>query len=109
MIHTVGVTQVKYCYRMNINSVQIQFVQYAFHLNQLQTEDALKMTCKIHESHLGGFSTIPSVVLSLVPPNFYDVLLRPCSQGTPIYQNQEDSNWVMRGPFLFGNEIGNSG
>ena len=26
MICTVGVTQVKYCYRMNINSVQIQFI-----------------------------------------------------------------------------------
>ena len=33
MIHTVGVTQVKSCYRMNINSVQIQFIQYAFYLN----------------------------------------------------------------------------
>ena len=34
MIRTVGVTQVKYCYRMNINSVQIQFIEYAFHLNR---------------------------------------------------------------------------
>ena len=87
MIRTVGVTQVKYCYRMNINSVQIQFIQYAFHSNQLQAEDALKMTCKSHKSHLEAFSTIPFIVSSSVPPNFYDVLLRPCSQGTPRYQN----------------------
>ena len=79
MIHTIGVTQVKYCYRMNINSVQIQFIQYAFHSNQLQAEDASKMTCKSHESCPGAFSTIPSVVSTSVPPNFYDVLLRPCS------------------------------
>ena len=78
MICTVGVTQVKYCYRMNINSVQIQFIQYAFHLNQLQVEDASKMTRKSHESHSGAFLTIP-IVSSSVPPNFYDVLLRPCS------------------------------
>ena len=97
MIRTIGVTQVTYCYRMNINSVQIQFIQYAFHLNQLQAEDALKMTCKSHESHPGAFSTIPSVVSSSAPPNFYDVLLRPCSQGTPTYQNQENSNQVMKG------------
>ena len=44
MICTVGVTQVKYYYRININSVQIQFIQYAFHSNQLQAEDVLKMT-----------------------------------------------------------------
>ena len=55
MIHTVGVTQVKYCYKMNINSVQIQFIQYAFYSNQLQAEDASKMTCKSHESHSGAF------------------------------------------------------
>ena len=73
MIHTVGETQVKYCYRTNINSVQIQFIQYAFHSNQLQSKDASKMTCKSHESHPGAFSTIPSVVLSSVPPNFYDL------------------------------------
>ena len=79
MIRTVGVTQVKYCYRMNINSVQIQFIQYAFHSNQLQAEDALKMTCKSHKSHAGPFLTIPSIVSSSVSPNFYDVLLRPCS------------------------------
>ena len=85
MIRIVGVTQVKYCYRMNINSVHKQFIQYAFHLNQLQAEDASKMTCKSHESHPGAFSTIPSIVLSSVPPNFYVVLLRPCSQGTPRY------------------------
>ena len=70
MIHTVGVTQVKYCYRININLVQIQFIQYAFHSNQLQVEDASKMTYKSHESHPGAFSTIPSVVSSSVPPNF---------------------------------------
>ena len=97
MIHTIGVTQVTYCYRMNINSVQIQFIQYAFHSNQLQAEDASKMTCKSHKSRPGSFLTIPSVVSSSVPPNFYDVLLRPCSQGTPRYQNQEDSNRVMKG------------
>ena len=79
MICTVGVTQMKYCYRMNINSVQIQFIQYAFYSNQLQAEDALKMTCKSHKSHPWAFLTIPSVVLSSVPPNFNDVLLRPCS------------------------------
>ena len=44
MIRTVGVTQVKYCYRMNINSVQIKFIRYAFHSNQLQAEDASKRT-----------------------------------------------------------------
>ena len=87
MICTVGVTQVKCCHRMIINSVQIQFIQYAFHSNQLQAEDALKMTCKSHESHPGAFLMIPSIVLSSVPPNFYDVLLRPCFQGTPKYQN----------------------
>ena len=98
MIRRGGVTQVKYCYRMNINSVQIQFIQYAFHSNQLQAEDASKMTCKkSHESHPGEFSTIPSVVSSSVPPNFYDVLPRPCSRGTPRYQNREDSNRVMKG------------
>ena len=64
---------------MNINSVQIQFIHYTFHLNQLQAEDAAKMTCKSHESHPGTFSTIPSVVSSSVSPNLYDVLLRPCS------------------------------
>ena len=85
MTRTVGVTQVKYCYKMIINSVQIQFIQYAFHSNQLQAEDASKMTCKSHESHRGAFSTILSVVSSSVPPNFYDVLLRPCSRGTPRY------------------------
>ena len=52
MIRTVGVTQIKYCYRMNINSVQIHFIQYAFHSNQLQAEDASKMTCKSHELRL---------------------------------------------------------
>ena len=83
MIRTVGVTQVKYCYRMNINSVQIQFIQYAFHSNQLQAEDASKMTRKSHESLYGAFLTIPFVVSSSVPPNVYDVLLRPCSRGTP--------------------------
>ena len=96
MIRTVGVTQVKYCYRMNINLVQIQFIQYAFHSNQLQVDNASKMTCKSHESHPGAFSTIPSVVSSSVPPNFYDVLLRPCSRGTPRYQNRKDSNRVMK-------------
>ena len=79
MICTVGVTRLKYCYRLNINLIQIQFIQYTFHLNQLQGEDALKMTCKSHKSHPGAFSTIPSVISSSVPPNFYDVLLRPCS------------------------------
>ena len=52
MIHTVGVTQMKYCYRMNINSIQIQFIQYHFHSNQLQAEDASKITCKSHELRL---------------------------------------------------------
>ena len=70
MIHTFEVTQVKYCYRMNINSVQIQFIQYAFHSNQLQAEDTSKMICKSHESHPGAFSTISSVVSSSVPLNF---------------------------------------
>ena len=55
MIHTVGVTQVKYCYRMNINSVQIQLIQYAFHSNQLQAEEASKMTCKAINHILGHF------------------------------------------------------
>ena len=100
MICTIGVTQVTYCYRMNINSVQIQFIQYAFHLNQLQAEDASKMTCKSHKSRPGAFSTIPSIVSSSVPPNFYDVLLRLCSRDTPRYQNQEDSNQVMQGAIL---------
>ena len=75
MICTVGVTQVKYCYRMNINSVQIQFIQYAFHLNQLQAEEdeVSKMICKSNKSHPEAFLTIPSVVSSSVPPNFYVV------------------------------------
>ena len=97
MIRTVGVTQVKYCYRMNINSVQVQFIQYAFHSNQLQAEDASKMTCKSHKSRPRAFSTISFVFLSSVPPNFYDLLLRPCSRGIPRYQNREDSNRVMKG------------
>ena len=100
MIRTAGVTQVKYCYRMNINSVQIQLFQYAFHLNQLQAEDASKMTCNSHDLHPGAFSNIPSVVSSLVPPNFYDVLLRPCSRGTPRYQKREDLNRVIKGVIL---------
>ena len=70
----------------------MQFIQYAFHLNQLQAEDASKMTCKSHELHPGAFLTIPSIVSSSVPPNFYDVLLKPCSQNIPRYQNLEDSN-----------------
>ena len=73
MICTVGVTQMKYCYKMNINLVQIQFIQYSFHSNQLQAEDASKMTCKSHKSHPGAFSTIPSIVSSSVPPNFIKV------------------------------------
>ena len=73
MIRTVGVTQVKYCYRMNINSVQIQFIQDAFHSNQLQAENSLKMTCKSHESRLARArillsrlkaSTLPNIVFS---------------------------------------------
>ena len=59
MVRTVRVTQVKYCYRMNTNSVQIQFIQYAFHSNQLPAEDTSKMTCKSHESHPGAFSFLP--------------------------------------------------
>ena len=82
---------------MNINSVQIQFIPYAFHSNQLQAEDTTKMTCKSHKSRPGEFSTIPSIVSSSVPPNFYDVLLRPCSRDTHRYQNQEDSNRVLNG------------
>ena len=97
MIRTVGVTQVKYCYRININLVQIQFIQYAFHSNQLQAENASKITCMSHESHPGAFSTIPSVVSFSVPPNYYVVLLIPCSRGTPRFQNREDSNPVMKG------------
>ena len=73
MICTVGVTQVKYCYRLNINSVQIQFIQYAFHSNQLQAEDASKMTCKSHKSRLARAKillfcleadTLPNLILS---------------------------------------------
>ena len=73
MIRTVGVTQVKYCYRININSVQIQFIQYTFHSNQLQAEDASKMTCKSHESRLARArillprleaGTLPNLVFS---------------------------------------------
>ena len=75
----------------------MQFIQHAFHWNQLQDEDASKMTCKSHESHPGAFSTIPSVVSSSLPSNFYDVLLRPCSRGTPRYQNREYLNRVMKG------------
>ena len=95
MLCTVGVTQVKYCYRIKINSIP-----YAFHSNQLQAEDASKMTCKSHESHPGSFSTIPSVVSSSMAPNFYDVLLRPCSPGNPRYQNRENSNRVLKGAIL---------
>ena len=89
MIRKVGVTQVKYCYRMNINSVQIQFIQYTFHLNQLQAEDASKMTCKSHESYPEAFSTIPSIVSSSVPPNFYDVLLSLLSRYSQIPKSKE--------------------
>ena len=72
MIRTVGVTQVKYCYRININSVQIQFIQYTFHSNQLQAKDASKMTCKSHESRLARArilsrleaGTLPNLVFS---------------------------------------------
>ena len=72
MIRTAGVTQVKYCYRMNINSVQRQFIQYAFHLNQLKAENASKMTCKSHKSGLArarilsrlGAGTLPNFVFS---------------------------------------------
>ena len=57
---------------MNINSLQIQFIQYAFHSNQLQVEDASKMTCKSHESRLARAkilsrleaSTLPNLVFS---------------------------------------------
>ena len=69
MIHTVGVTQVKYCYRININSVQIQFIQYAFHSNQLQAEDASKMTCKSHESRLAGAKILLSHLEAGTLPN----------------------------------------
>ena len=96
MICTVGVT-LKYCYGMNINSVQIQFIQYAFHSNQLQAENASKITCKSHKSHPGAFSIIPFIVSSSVPPNFYDMLLRPCSRDISRYQNRENSNRVMKG------------
>ena len=89
MVRTVGVTQVKYCYRININPVQLQFIQYAFHRtpqkNLQEYEDASEMICKSHESHPGEFSTVSSVVSSSVPPNVYDVLLRPCSRVTPRY------------------------
>ena len=34
MIRTVGVIQLKYYYKMNINSIQIQFIEYAFHSNR---------------------------------------------------------------------------
>ena len=73
MIRTVGVTQVKYCYTMNINSVQIEFIQYAFHSNQLQAEDASKMIYKSHESCLARArillsrleaGTLPNLVFS---------------------------------------------
>ena len=69
MIRTVGVTQVKYCYRMNINSIQMQFIQYAFHLNQLQAEDASKTTCKSHESCLARARIVLSCLEAGTLPN----------------------------------------
>ena len=69
MIRTVGVTQVKYCYRMNINLVQIQFIQYAFHSNQLQAEDTTKMTCKSHESRFARARTLLSRLAAGTLPN----------------------------------------
>ena len=69
MIHTVGVTQVKYCYRMNINLVQIKFIQYAFHSNQLQAENTLKMTCKNHESCLARARILLSCLEAGMLPN----------------------------------------
>ena len=65
MIRTVGVTQVKYCYRMNINSIRFPF--------ESQAEDTSKMTCKSHESHLARArillsrleaGTLPNLVFS---------------------------------------------
>ena len=56
MIRTVGVTQVKYCYRMNtISAAQIQFIQYAFHSNQLQAETAHKWPAIVTNHILGLF------------------------------------------------------
>ena len=69
MIGTVGVTQVQYCYRMNINSVQIQFNQYAFQSNELQVEDASKMTCKNHKSRLARARILFSCLEAGMFPN----------------------------------------
>ena len=52
---------------MNINSVRIQFIQYAFHSNQLQAEDISKMTCKSHESCLARARILSSLEAGMLP------------------------------------------
>ena len=69
MIHTVGVKQMKYCYRIIINSVQIQFIQYTLHSNQLQAKDASKMTFKSHESCLARARILLSHLEAGMLPN----------------------------------------
>ena len=49
MKHPVRIAHVKNCYRKCIDSVQRQFIQYAFYPNQLQAGGILKRTCKSHE------------------------------------------------------------
>ena len=82
MIRTVGVTQVKYCYRMNINSVQIQFIQYAFHSNQLKAEDASKMTCKSHKSRLARARILLSRLEAGTLPNLVSATKRNSTFNT---------------------------
>ena len=79
MKHLVRIAHVKNCHEMCINSVQRQFIQYSFYPNQLHAGDVLKKTCMSHKRHPEAFFTIPFIVLTLVPPNLYDVFLRPCS------------------------------
>ena len=54
---------------MDIKSVQIQFIQYAFDSNQLQAEDISKMTCKSHESCLARARILLSCLEAGTLPN----------------------------------------
>ena len=49
MKHPVRIAHVKNCYEKCIDSVQRQFIQYAFYLNQLQAGNISKRTCTSHD------------------------------------------------------------
>ena len=82
---------------MNINSVQIQFIQYAFHLNQLQAEDASKTICKNHESRLARARILLSRLEAGTLPNFafsnekkFDVQHHVNSQSDRVWACDEE-------------------